>query len=89
MLMLNKAMAGQKANFPWYFTIDKRPVKVVATADGGMDVLVLNSVTGELERNLEYLARCFEPGKDVERISEEEFIRRLAALKEEGHSADK
>lgn len=59
--------------FPWYFVINDRPVKVIATPDGGMDVLILNLETGKLERNMAYLSRCFEPGQDVNRLSEEAF----------------
>lgn len=66
-------MSGQNAGFPWYFAIDDRLVKVIATADGGMDVLLFNPETRALERNMDYLAQCFEPGKDVQRLSEAEF----------------
>ena len=71
-------MSGQKAGFPWYFAIDDRLVKVIATSSGGMEVLLFNPETGELERNMDYLARCFEPGKDVQRLSEVEFKAKLS-----------
>jgi hypothetical protein len=70
-------MAG---NFPWYFTINDRPVQVVATPDGGMDVLVLNLTTGVMERDMAYLVQCFEPGQNVQRLSEDEFNTRIAAI---------
>lgn len=73
-------MDQSDAGFPWYFAIDDRPVKVVPTADGGLDVLILNPSTGELERDMAYLSRCFEPGKNVARLSESEFNTRLTAL---------
>lgn len=72
---------AQASGFPWYFAIDDRPVKVVATPNGGMDVLIANLATGKLERDMQYLAYCFEPGKNVQRLSEAEFNTRLAALK--------
>jgi hypothetical protein len=72
---------SQKADFPWYFTIDDRPVKIISAPSGGMDVLVANLTTGKLERDMQYLAYCFEPGKNVQRLSEAEFNTRLAALK--------
>lgn len=75
------------AGFPWYFLIDDRPVKVVATADGGMDVLRLNLATGTLERDMAYLARCFEPGQSVQRVSEAEFNHQIEVLKLE-HQAE-
>jgi len=68
------------SSFPWYFEVNDRPIKVVATSDGGMDVLILNTTTGELERNMDYLARCFEPGQDVKRISEAEFNTRIKTI---------
>lgn len=73
-------MSEKSAGFPWYFVVDDRPVKVVATPDGGMDVLILNPETGKLERDMDYLARCFEPGQAVQRLSETEFQARIAAL---------
>jgi len=69
------------AGFPWFFVINDRPVKVVATPDGGMDVLILNMATGDLERNMDYLSQCFEPGQNVRRITEEEFNTRLQSAK--------
>lgn len=72
---------AQDSGFPWYFAIDDRPVKVIATASGGMDVLIANLMTGKLERDMQYLAYCFEPGKNVQRLSETEFNDRLAALR--------
>jgi hypothetical protein len=76
-------MSKKNAGFPWYFTIDDRPVKVVATPNGGMDVLVVNLTTGALERNMDYLSRCFEPGQAVQRLTATEFEQRLATLKAE------
>lgn len=72
---------AQDSGFPWYFTIDDRPVKVIAMPNGGMDVLIANLTTGKLERDTQYLAYCFEPGKNVQRLSEAEFNARLAALR--------
>ena len=72
---------SQATDFPWYFSIDDRLVKVIATPSGGMDVLLANLTTGKLERDMEYLAYCFEPGKNVQRLSEAEFNTRMAALK--------
>ncbi|UBF24495.1 hypothetical protein K9N68_22770 [Kovacikia minuta CCNUW1] len=76
------------AGFPWYFLVNDRPVKVTATPDGGMDVLILNLSTGELERDMAYLTLCFEPGQDVHRLSEEEFNTRLEAVKASQNSSD-
>jgi hypothetical protein len=75
-------MSGKDLGFPWYFAIDERPVKVVASPDGGMDVLILNPQTGKLERDMAYLARCFEPGQHVQRLSEAEFNAQVEAWKQ-------
>lgn len=69
------------STFPWYFIINDRPVKVVASPDGGMDVFITNLETGELERNMSYLSQCFEPGQDVTRVSEEEFNTQLESIR--------
>ncbi|PSB28141.1 hypothetical protein [Stenomitos frigidus] len=73
---------NQASGFPWYFAIDDRPVKVVATPGGGMDVLIANLTTGKLERDMQYLAFCFEPGQNVQRLSEAEFNTRIADLRQ-------
>ncbi len=72
---------SQDSGFPWYFIINDRPVKVTATANGSLDLLIANLDTGRLERDLQYLAYCFEPGQNVQRISEAEFKTRVKALK--------
>lgn len=81
-------MSSKNAGFPWFFVIEGRPLKVVATSNGGMDVLILNPETGKLEKDLAYLARCFEPGQDVQRISEEEFNAQVAAIRARIGQAD-
>lgn len=77
------------SGFPWYFLINNRPVKVEATKDGGMDVLILNLGTGELERNMAYLAQCFEPGQDVQRVTEAEFHASIAMIRAALQAADR
>jgi len=78
---------SKKSDFPWYFAVSDRLVKVLASSDGGMDVLLANPMTGQLERNMAYLTACFEPGQDVQRLSEEEFQARLASLQQASTSA--
>lgn len=63
---------------PWFFLVNDRPVKVVETDDGGIDVLVLNVLvlnmaTGEFDRDLSYLSAIFKPYKDVDHLTEKEF----------------
>lgn len=58
---------------PWYYTVNDLPVKMIETEQGGMDVLVLNLKTGNFERDLRYLSRCFDPSADVDELTEESF----------------
>jgi len=43
-----------------------------------MEVLLFNPETKELERNMDYLSRCFEPGQAVQRLSEAEFKAKIS-----------
>ncbi len=88
-------MHENKAGFPWYFAIEERTsttkirlVQVVATADGGMDVLVFNPETKTLEHDLAYLAQCFAPGQNVERLTEAEFHQRTQTGNPSSNSAN-
>ena len=38
----------QNSNLPQYYAVNDRPVKMIATPEGGRDVLVMNMRTGEL-----------------------------------------
>jgi hypothetical protein len=60
-------------DLPVYLLVNDRPVKVIETEDGGLDVLVLNLQTGEFQRNLDYLDAYLEGGRDVEVLTEQEF----------------
>lgn len=63
-----------------YYTVNDRPVKIVPTANGGKTVLVMNWHTGEFERDLSYLSRCYNPEQDVDRLSEEMFEKYVKKL---------
>jgi hypothetical protein len=67
--------------FPWYFAVDDRPVKIVASPDGGADALVFDFTTGGFVPDRSYLGRVAETGvgKDVDRLTEGEFARLVAA----------
>ncbi len=69
--------------YPHYAIVGLRPVKVVKTLEGGLDVLVFDWKTGELVRDLNYLVPATMPTDqwDVEWLSEEEFDRSLAELR--------
>jgi hypothetical protein len=56
---------------PAYYAVNDRPVKWVRTPDGGLDVLAMNMRTGEFERDMSYLSRCFLPEGDVDKFPDE------------------
>ena len=58
---------------PGYFIFESRPVKVVATDDGGMTVLKYDWDSGEFEYGMEYLSELFRGGADVVEVTEEQF----------------
>lgn len=68
---------------PRYFIVGDRPVKLVDTPDGGMDVLAWEWGTGRFVRELRYLARVT-GGTDaeVDEVGEADFERHCAALRE-------
>jgi hypothetical protein len=65
-----------------FYTVNDRPVKFVMMPDG-LDVQVLNMRTGEFERDMSYLSRVFEPGKDVDELTEEQFNARVEQIRRE------
>ena len=66
-------MSDDGLDLPWYFAINDRPAMAIRTEDGGMDVLRLNVSTGEFERDWEALSIVFEGGRDVDKLTEDEF----------------
>jgi hypothetical protein len=57
-----------------FYAVNDRPVKLVPTDDGGLDVQVLNMRTGQFERDMSYLSRCLGGEGDVDTFgSEAEF----------------
>jgi hypothetical protein len=60
-----------------------RPVKAVSTADGGMDILAFDWETGELKRDIGLLEEIVFPKPETDIVSEEEFNRRVEALRAE------
>lgn len=68
-----------------YYAVNDRPVKLVPTEDGGMDVLVLNWKTGDFERDMSYLSRCYDPSQDVDQFTEDQFNDYIAQLRQNIH----
>jgi len=70
-------------DLPRYCIVGRRPVKLVETADGGMDCLAYDWSSGELVRNMDYLTRACLPDGEVEVVSVEQFDAQLAQLRAE------
>ena len=76
-------LRGEAPAKPWpaYYAVNDRPVKLVPTADGGLDVLALDLRTGAFARDLGYLSRCLGGSADVDQLDEEEFARRVEKIR--------
>jgi hypothetical protein len=59
--------------YPKYFAVNDRPGKLVSTADGGLDVIALDMQTGEWVRDYDFLHAVYGSGRDVDKLTEEEF----------------
>ena len=68
-------------NLPEYYTVNDRPVKLLPTPDGGVDVLVMNLKTGEFERDIDYLPYGSDAWKDIDKFSEEQFNKYVSELR--------
>lgn len=68
-------------DLPAFYLVNDRPVKLLETPDGGLTVLVYNWKTGEFDRDMSYLSRCSEPGKDVDKLTESDFNQYVADLR--------
>jgi hypothetical protein len=69
---------------PWFYLVNDKPVKMVQTPDGGMDVLVYDFDTGDFVRDFDYLPICLEHTTDIDSIDEEAFnsyVQHLQSLK--------
>ena len=65
-----------------YYAVNDRPVKLVPTPDGGLDVLALNMRTGRFERDMGYLTRCITCDGDVDVFPDEAaFLTRVEEIR--------
>lgn len=74
-------MTAAKRPYPWFFTVNDRPVKFEQAPSGELDVLAWDFGTKQMVSDLSYLSAVFEPGKDVEELTEAAFNERVAALR--------
>jgi hypothetical protein len=68
---------------PHYCIVGDRPVKALATPEGGMTVLALNWQTGEFEKANEYATRIFLQDVEVKTVSEKEFNKVVEKIKKQ------
>jgi hypothetical protein len=64
---------NSSSELPKYYAVNDRPVKMIATPEGGLDVLVMNLKTGKFERDMSYGSRVYESGQDVDQFDITEF----------------
>jgi len=67
--------------YPWFYAVNDRPVKFVEHPGGEVEVLVYDFATGELVRDMSYLTRVFEHGKDIDKLDEARFDALVAELR--------
>ncbi|MEQ9318115.1 MAG: hypothetical protein RIF41_03110 [Polyangiaceae bacterium] len=75
-------------DLPRYCIVGKRPVKLVETADGGMDCLAYDWDTGAFQRNMDYLTRATLPDGEVDVVTADEFDEAVATLRAERSRGD-
>ncbi|MBI4700707.1 MAG: hypothetical protein HY744_06015 [Deltaproteobacteria bacterium] len=68
-------------DLPRYCIVGARPVKLVETADGGMDCLAYDWETGAMVRNMDYLTRACLPDEEVDIVTADEFDAQVARLR--------
>jgi hypothetical protein len=63
-------------NLPRFFIVGERPVRFVATPEGGMDVQAYDWSTRRFVRDMSYLSRCTGPAPSVEcdELDEDAFV---------------
>lgn len=76
-------------SLPAYYVVGDRPVKMVPTPEGGLDVLAYQWKTGEFQRDMSYLSRVTGTDVEVDVVTEAEFDVRVARLRAELRAADR
>lgn len=70
-------------SFPRYYAVNDRPVTLETSLVGDIVVLVFDFKTREFVENSSYYTRIYEPGADVESLSEDEFSILVSTLRAE------
>ena len=68
-------------DLPRYCIMGARPVKLVKTQEGGMDVLAYQWDTGKFARDMSYMTRAVIGEEDMDIVSLEEFKDVLKGLR--------
>jgi hypothetical protein len=71
-------------DFPRFAVVGARPVKIIKTADGGLDVLAWDWDQKILVRNFDYLTKVMLPEGETEIVSEKQFENYLEKLRKKG-----
>ncbi len=79
--LVERARPVAVAAAPGYYAVNERPVKLVPTPEGGLDVMALDMRTGEFVRDMSYLSRCLGESGDVDALDAAEFEARVAAAR--------
>ena len=71
---------AENMKLPRYFIVGDRPVKFVATAAGGMDVLAWDWEFRKFTRHMEYLTSCSHGTPEVDEVEETQFLLHLGKI---------
>ncbi len=65
---------------PRYFIVGERPVKFIATPEGGMDVVAWDWKLRKFTRHMEYLTRCSQGDPEVDEVEATAFLLQLGKI---------
>jgi hypothetical protein len=63
-----------------FYLVNDRPVKVIGTPDGGLDVLVFDLQQKKFVSDMSYLPASLPAHKDVDAVNETQFLARVSQL---------
>ncbi len=69
------------SDYPLYFILDERPVKLVLDEQGTMTALAYNWKNGELAKDWDAYFRVYKLGSGAKKVSETEFEQQVALLR--------
>ncbi len=66
-----------------YYIVERRPIKLLPTEDGGAQIFKFTRRTGDFELGLEYLDDLLFNRNEVRKVSEDEFIQYVEEVRGE------